>query len=211
MAIYGADGQRIGRAVRQIGVDENGNTYARHELLKIGKEVRGQGFAQTFNRHLEDWYRKSDVQRIELRADVDVGGYAWSRAGYTWHDGTVPESVRRRLLEAMTAGHVDSGAYKVDFGADGSYVATAPDGKDLGHFDFYDDAYRAVHTHMIDSLPDTPEMRRAKALLARIDAGKLVTPYEISELGRPANAGRDDRWLGKLALLDSDWEGVKWL
>jgi len=208
LSIHDHTGQQIGHAVRTIGRDEDGNLFATHVLLKVSADTRGQGFAQSFNRQLEDWYRESGIQRIELRADIDVGGYAWSRAGYTWRDGKVPSSIRDRLVQAIAPHR--SHDYHVDFDKDGNYTVTT-NGESLGSYEFYDDAHTAIGMHALDSSPDTPERREAKALLARIDAGEHVTPFEISQLGRPAGAGRDDTWPGKLALLGSDWEGVKWL
>lgn len=35
------------------------------------------------------------------------------------------------------------------------------------------------------------------------------TAYEISQLGRPKDAGRDKKWIGKDTLLGSSWDGVK--
>lgn len=37
------------------------------------------------------------------------------------------------------------------------------------------------------------------------------TPREVSQLGRRPGQGRDDMWLGKLTLLGSRWDAVKWL
>lgn len=209
LSIHDHTGQQIGRVVRTIGRDEDGNLFATHVLLKVSSDTRGQGFAQSFNRQLEDWYRESGIQRIELRADIDVGGYAWARSGYTWQDGKVPSSIRDRLVQAIAPHR--SHDYHVDFDKDGNYTVTTNGGESLGSYEFYDDVHTAIGMHALDSSPNTSERREAKALLARIGAGEHVTPFEISQLGRPAGAGRDDTWPGKLALLGSDWEGVKWL
>lgn len=81
-----ATGKQIGefeRALRRYSEDGTDHLEAVHEHLEItDKSLRGQGFAQAFNSHLEASYRHSGVSRIVLTANIDVGGYAWARQGY---------------------------------------------------------------------------------------------------------------------------------
>jgi hypothetical protein len=161
--ITDADGNQVGEAERAIYRDGDGNLAAVHELLDIDPEVRGQGFASAFNQHLTDWYRQQGVERIELTANIDVGGYAWASHGYDFADEDSAQRIANRLME-----HVDS----------------AP-----------------------------PDVRQAaRELLARFDrpfgSDGFPTPFEVSRLGRAEGA---KSWLGKTVLLNSSWEGVKWL
>lgn len=223
LSIHDHTGQQIGRAVRIVQQDQDGNLYATHDLLKVSADTRGQGFSQSFNRQLEDWYRESGIQRIQLHANIDVGGYAWARAGYDWHEGTVPNDIRNRLAKATVGPRrfgfgekAGPGSYYIDEdtgGHDVVYHAFAPGHHLLSTHEFYDEADNAITQHAMENLPplDVPGINEARALLARIDAGETPTPYEISEVGRPAGATRTDRWIGKDALLGSDWDGVKWL
>jgi len=158
-----ADGNEVGHAERGIYRDADGNLAAVHELLELDPEVRGQGFASAFNQHLTDWYRQQGVERIELTANIDVGGYAWASHGYDFADEESAQRIANRLMERL------------------------------------------------DGAP--PEVQRgARELLSRFDrpfgSDGFPTPFEISRLGRDPGA---TSWLGKDVLLNSAWEGVKWL
>jgi hypothetical protein len=163
LRITDADGNEVGSASRAVYRDENGNLAAVHEELVLDPEVRGNGFAAEFNRNLTDWYRSQGVERIELTANIDVGGYAWASHGYDFADEDSAQRIANRLME-----HIDS----------------AP-----------------------------PEVQKqARELLKRFDrpfgSEGFPTPFEISRLGRDPGAAS---WLGKDVLLNSAWEGVKWL
>ncbi len=57
---------------------------ARHLELDLDPDVRRRRFGSDYLRHLESWYRANAVQRIELRADMESGGYVWARLGFDW-------------------------------------------------------------------------------------------------------------------------------
>lgn len=102
--IYDPDGSHVGEFWRAYWYDPtNGSTWARHNLLQLyDADLHGQGFAREFNNHLIEWYRESGVKGIELHADIDIGGYAWARAGYDWKDKSAAYSVEMRLRETLT-------------------------------------------------------------------------------------------------------------
>ncbi len=99
--ITDADGNPVGNADRVIYRDEDGNLAAYHELLELRPEVQGRGFASAFNRRLEEWYRAEGVQRIELTANIDVGGLAWARHGYDFADRDSAERIMARVVERL--------------------------------------------------------------------------------------------------------------
>lgn len=99
--IYDAAGREVGSFSRTIGL-ERGKLVAQHTILEISRRWQGSGFAEAFNNNLIDWYRRSGVVRIELHADIDVGGYAWAAKGYDF----------RTSRDA--AAFVDRAAEKVD-------------------------------------------------------------------------------------------------
>jgi GNAT superfamily N-acetyltransferase len=217
--INGPDGIRVGKVRRIVAEDDAGNLYAEHSILQLDPHVQGQGFAEAFNAHLEDWYRQSGVERIELNADRTVGGYAWPRQGYDFRDGVVPRDVRDKLAAAI-AERLPRNA------ADEYSIKSAYNGKDIVYdvhgpagvqrFDFYDEAETAIAAALIDRFGRGPhaddDVAAAVAVLDRIDAGKPVTAFEISQVGRePGQAGPKETWIGKDAMLGSDWDGVKWL
>lgn len=89
-------GVPVGKFGRALSADGGVPTVS-HGLLELDKGVRGQGFAQAFNAQAFEWYRESGVARVELTANIDVGGYAWARAGYDWAD---PADTRKLAAKA---------------------------------------------------------------------------------------------------------------
>ena len=73
-------GARVGTAQRIF--DERTPNSIEHSSLELTPGMQGQGFATRFNAHAEAGYRRAGIEQITLDANLDVGGYAWARAGY---------------------------------------------------------------------------------------------------------------------------------
>ena len=112
-----ADGRRVGMFARSYSYDADELLVAHHDLLDLDGDVQGQGFAEAFNSHLEAWYRASGVDRIELTANIDVGGYAWARAGYDY--ATEAEAYKMSLRLQQWIETADQGTHMYDAGPDG--------------------------------------------------------------------------------------------
>lgn len=98
-----ANGRKVGKFNRGLHVDpEDGKLYAVHGDLEIDPNLQGQGFAQAFNANLIEWYRANGVDRVDLYANLDVGGYAWARAGYDWAEEEGPATIRKLLHKGVT-------------------------------------------------------------------------------------------------------------
>lgn len=82
-AILDNAGNPVGTTVRQFFRDRDG-PFVYHALLTLDPHVQGQGFAEAWNNHLMDWYVESGLVRIEVTANIDVGGYTWARQGFDW-------------------------------------------------------------------------------------------------------------------------------
>ena len=133
-----------------------------------------------------NWYCSSGVDRVQLHAKIDVGGYSWASGGYDFADEESAQGILDRLeaeaekLEDWLQQHR------------GDDATPAPE-------------YRAAET----------EHQAALNLLERAEGGfghpSFPSAWEISQVGRVRGQGRDDRWIGKRAMLGSDWHGVKWL
>jgi hypothetical protein len=95
------DGNRVGQFIRAIKRGDDGKLVADHNILQLAKRIQGQGLAKAFNGQLIDWYRQSGVDRIELTANVDVGGYSWARNGYDWAKARAAEKVMHRLEKSI--------------------------------------------------------------------------------------------------------------
>jgi hypothetical protein len=185
-SILDPTGQMIGLFARLFHREQNGVLWAEHELLTIGEDVQGQGFAQEFNGHLMNWYRASGVERIQLTANVDVGGYAWASYGYDFAD----EESAQDILDRLEAEAEKLEDWLQQHGDDDSIPASE---------------YQAAET----------EYEAALNLLERAEVGfghpSFPTAWEISQVGRVPGQGRDNKWIGKRAMLGSSWHGVKWL
>jgi hypothetical protein len=102
--IYDQSGSRVGFFSRELTRESDGTISATHDKLQLDTSVRGQGFAQSFNGRLIEWYKASGVSQIQLTANIDVGGYAWARAGYDWIDDDAPSEPLQRLQKLAKTG-----------------------------------------------------------------------------------------------------------
>jgi hypothetical protein len=81
--IHDANGYDIGEIIRTIRFGNSGKPLEIHnDYLSIKKENQGQGFAKDLYRRQEDWAIKQGVRKITIEANIDIGSYAWARAGY---------------------------------------------------------------------------------------------------------------------------------
>lgn len=88
----------VGRYEREI-LQEDGVYYAFHHLLQLRADHQGTGFATAFNGRLFDWYRESGFERVEVTANIDVGGYTWAAAGFNF---SFEEGARDTLARLAT-------------------------------------------------------------------------------------------------------------
>lgn len=181
-------GQNAGEYVRYV-VDDHGELVAKHDAFALNRAVQGSGFAEEFNANFIDWYRRSGVTRVELLANIDVGGYAWARAGYEFASQRGADQIAERLV--LVARELRRAVRERRSG-----------------FGFAEGIKR-------DAVAE--QLRAVESLLARIKAHpKFDDPlhpsaYEISQLGRVAGQGKDDMWAGKAAMLGSSWDAVLYL
>ena len=101
MDVLDASGRKVGESVRTI--HPPGQARVNHNYLVLDKGIRGQGFATRFNAQAEDAYRANGIKIITLHADIDVGGYAWARAGYDFRSNqTRSATVAWAYVQAIT-------------------------------------------------------------------------------------------------------------
>lgn len=102
--IVDAKGNQVGEACRTV--HPAGQARINHNYLVLDSGTRGQGFATRFNAHTEAAYRTNGIRMITLHADIDVGGYAWARAGYDFRNNqTRSATTRQAYVESLTRGH----------------------------------------------------------------------------------------------------------
>lgn len=207
--IRDAKGREVGEFKRIFKVNNKGVFMVEHEYLLMDSDVQGQGFAKQFNKQAFDNYQKMGVQRVQLQADIDVGGYAWAREGYDWAPDDAPALAEMLMrLDDARAPQMEEPPPRTE--------------KQI----------RDAHYPIANNLYRIPEERREEqAALIRnlwLDIGGTVdmdtdddelqdiiemwpTPFELSQLGRWEGAGKDDWWIGKAIMAGSNWIGVKYL
>lgn len=77
------DGKKVGIVVRGLREDQHG-THVHNVQMLLSPKYQGQGFASEFTRQTESRLKAAGVQHATLRANNDVGGYAWARKGFDW-------------------------------------------------------------------------------------------------------------------------------
>ena len=102
--IFDADGRFVGETRRSFR-RSHGKLWAYHALLHLEPQVQGQGFAEAWNSHLMKWYTESGLDRIEVTANIDVGGYTWARQGFDWKTKEEAVNIAARLRTQLDEAH----------------------------------------------------------------------------------------------------------
>ncbi|WP_433793948.1 phage minor capsid protein [Actinoplanes sp. CA-252034] len=176
--------------------DRDGDLVAIHALLHLDNAYRGKGFAGAFNGHLEKWYRQQGIVRIEVHANIDVGGYTWATQGFQFEDEVSALDILDRLRFVISV-FTD----RVQAMRDEARTAVADRARTLRE-----------QANKFEA-----QMAEAEDILERADQARFgdddyPTSWEISQCGRSHDIAVKDRpWIGKAAMLGSDWHGVKWL
>ena len=61
----------------------DGELEVHHDLLKLPSAMQGEGIGKNLLRAELEQYEKLGVDKVKLFANIDVGGYAWAKYGYT--------------------------------------------------------------------------------------------------------------------------------
>jgi DNA topoisomerase I len=68
--------------VREFYRNSKGERVAHHAYFQLPPQYQGKGTAKDLTAFNLLWYPMLGVDKIELQANLDVGGYAWARLGY---------------------------------------------------------------------------------------------------------------------------------
>lgn len=68
--------------VRKFFVDGEGRKVVDHKLFTLPTELQGKGVSKQIFQALYKQYRTVGVERLEVFANIDVGGYTWARYGF---------------------------------------------------------------------------------------------------------------------------------
>jgi GNAT superfamily N-acetyltransferase len=96
--IYDKDGKMAGIVERNLFANRLG-TQVDNTQMELYPQYQGQGFASEFYKQTEARLKAVGVQRANIHADLDVGGYAWARKGFDWQS----PAMGRQKLEGMAS------------------------------------------------------------------------------------------------------------
>lgn len=87
--------------IRRFKRDENGKLYVYHSLFTAGS--RGQGAGKALFRCSLGVYKALGISKVEVFANIDVGGYAWAKYGFkiASHEWERVAGRARRKLEIL--------------------------------------------------------------------------------------------------------------
>lgn len=97
--IYNESGQRVGEALRGI-VEVDGVPRVHHTSFELNESARNGGFSSRWLREMEGRYRKAGIEEIALSA-VNVGGYAWAKAGFDFDNPFAAAAIAKRFKDAL--------------------------------------------------------------------------------------------------------------
>lgn len=187
------DGAGAGPFTRTIVRSDDG-LDVNHTYLHLRPEFQGRGIAKQFNERLFDWYRASGVRRVEVYAALDVGGYAWARAGFRWLHEDDANTMWRQLTAAARR-----------------YTKLAADKREQAA------RYPGnAATLLAEAASLETQAQAAFAFLETVDAAAwgspaYPSPKDLSTVGMPAERSRETPWIGKEVLLSAPWYGVQWI
>ena len=190
--VVDAKGKKQGEIKRILEADYFGTVTAEHTSFELNKAVRGAGFAARFNARSETFYRAEGIAKIKLTANIDVGGYAWARAGYDF----------------KTVGDAQMIALKATRIAD----ERGPNGT-------WDDTAVAAVRDMIARTQEPGDARVSELIRSGLTGDKAMaaardavpTPLEWAMAGwtPDSGSGAAAMWPGKEIMLASSWGGEK--
>ncbi|MET8006310.1 hypothetical protein [Nonomuraea glycinis] len=193
------DGRKVGQTTRILH-RENGTLWVYNDFLFLHEDQQGKGFASTWNRHLEGWYRESGVERVEVTAALDAGGYVWALAGFSWRDryevGAFDERSRVKVVPRLIA-EIDRMEAFLAANRNGSIPED-----------------RRLSDEVMER--EERELAEARALLERFRLDfadeQYPQPRDVAMIGWQRFRDRaDDPWLGLRVMAGSSWKGMKWL
>ncbi|GAA2666792.1 WXG100-like domain-containing protein [Actinoplanes palleronii] len=200
-----ATGEKVGAIDRRIGVDRNtGGIEVQHLRFDVKPEYQNLGFGRAFNDHMEGWYVESGVDRIVLQAGKSVGGYAWARAGYDWHNNSDYQA--RDVLSRLEAA-VGNLQKDLDLLVSASRRGAWETVGNIIAKHGYPDAASAFEGMSRQKDEASSVLDRGRSLPYR--SPRFPTPHEISQVGRTDQGGTSATWIGKRAMLGSGWHGAK--
>ncbi|WP_157101952.1 toxin glutamine deamidase domain-containing protein [Nocardia caishijiensis] len=80
--VHDPESGNIGKIEYFIYLNDDGALVLFHQLIKLDKSAQGQGFAVHYTLAMNEYYGRSDLDVIEIKAGLSGGGYAWARRDF---------------------------------------------------------------------------------------------------------------------------------
>ena len=75
-----------GFALTRYFFEDEGKIICEHEYFELDKKLQGKGLSKKLFNSLYTQYQNVGVQKLEVHANIDVGGYTWARYGFSAMD-----------------------------------------------------------------------------------------------------------------------------
>lgn len=205
VSIYG---QMFGRSVftarRSYDIVQG---IAYHELFSVKEAFQSFGFGAQINDAMIDLYRRNGMKRIELEANIDVGGYTWARFGYDW-------ALRYPEVAEFYYGGDESDIRDGD--KDWMDMLAQNDLRDQVEYFLLQARQRlSSWTVVLNASERAKYLSTWNAVIddmaykvANDEPGYWPSPAEIASIGRIPGM---KMWPGKAVMLGSHWQGVYFL
>lgn len=143
------------RLWRTVSISRGVKTVS-HDLFTVPKNLQGAGISKDIFESLYRQYQSAGIERIEVHANIDVGGYAWGKYGFA-ADGrnSINDVVRRAHRKLNENDLKDFSAWLESCEENDHFpmweLANRPYGKDVllnsdwyGHIDLRNDQQRQI-------------------------------------------------------------------
>lgn len=70
------------KLTRKLFIDSEGRKVVDHHLFELDKALQGKGISKRIFQSLYEQYKATGIERMEVFANIDVGGYTWARYGF---------------------------------------------------------------------------------------------------------------------------------
>lgn len=100
------EGQQIGRATRTFQTEWDTRAGrerpdVHHDFFEVNKPYQGKGLSSTMLKEAHNLYRQMGFETITVMANIDVGGFAWARAGFDFDSPEAMEEIVDRFDNAF--------------------------------------------------------------------------------------------------------------
>lgn len=92
------NGSVVGRFTRTVYRD--GHVY--NSYFSMNDDMQGTGFGSQLYRNAEVVLKKAGFDRVEISANIDVGGYAWAKMGFDFKEDYQANSFKNDLISFVT-------------------------------------------------------------------------------------------------------------